>query len=153
VPVKIEKNTFEVGLVEDRFVLGGTEEEGGAAEVVDPAGDTLGVVVDESQEGIGEDGLLTTGDAEMVFDVASSLFEVEGAQVIADGDTLMEGLVGSEAELVGQVRLTEEDEGEQGGRVHLVVEQEAELVEEVRGQQVRLVDDEEGVTALAGQVR
>ena len=27
-PVKIEKNTFEVRLVEDLFVLGGAEEEG-----------------------------------------------------------------------------------------------------------------------------
>ena len=88
----------------------------------------------------------------MVLDVACGLFEVEGFEVEADGDALVEGLVGSEAELVGQVGLTEEDEGDEGSGVHLVVEQEAELVKEFGGQEVGFVDDEEDVAALAGQV-
>jgi len=54
---------------------------------------------------------------------------------------------------VGQVGLAEEDEREQGGGIHLVVEQEAELVEEVVREKVSLVDDEEGEAALAGEVR
>jgi hypothetical protein len=33
--------------------------------------------------------------------------------VVADGDALVEGLVGSEGELVGEFGLAEEDEGEE----------------------------------------
>jgi hypothetical protein len=58
------------------------------------------VVVDEGDEAIGEDGVLATGDAEVVFDVDSRFREVEGFEVVADGDALMEGLVGREAVVV-----------------------------------------------------
>jgi hypothetical protein len=110
------------------------------------------VVVDEGEESIREDGLLTAGDAEVVFDVGGSLLEVEGVEVKADGDALVEGFEGSESQLVRQVGLAEKDEGEEGGRIHLVVEQEAELVEDVVREQVSFVDDEEDGAALAGQV-
>ena len=138
---EVEDDTFEIGLVEDGLVLGDAKEESGTAEVVDPPGDTFGVIVDEGQEAVGEEGVLATGDAEMVFDVGGGLLEVEGFEVVADGDALAEGLEGSEAEFVGQVRLAEEDEGEERSSVHVVVEEEAELIEELRGQEVGLVDD------------
>jgi hypothetical protein len=44
----------------------------------------------------------------------------------------VEGFVRSEAELVSQVGLAEEDEGDQRSGIHLVVEQEAQLVKEFR---------------------
>jgi hypothetical protein len=47
--------------------------------------------------------------------------------------------------------LAEKDEGEKRDRVHLIVEQEAELVEDVVRKQVSFVDDEEDGAALAGQ--
>ena len=69
--------------------------------------------MDEGEEAIGEDGVLAAGNAEVVFDVGGSFLEVEGFEVVADGDTLMEGFVGSEAELVSQVGLTEQDESQE----------------------------------------
>jgi hypothetical protein len=87
-----------------------------------------------------------------MFDVPSSLLQVEGRDLVADSDALVEGLVGSEAELVGQVRLTEQDEGDEGGGVHLLVEEEAELIEDIGGEEMALVDDEEDETAFAGEV-
>ena len=149
---EVEDDTLEVGFVEDRFLLGGAEEEGGTTEVVDLAGDALGVVVDERDEAIGEDGVLAAGNAEVVFDVGGSFLEVEGFEVVADGDTLMEGFVGSEAELVSQVGLTEQNKGDEGGGVHVVIEEEAELVEDVGGQEVSFVDDQQGIASLAGEV-
>jgi len=148
---KVTDDALEIGLVEDWFALGGTEKESVAAKVVDLASDTLGVIVDEGQEAIGENGVPPTGDAEMMLDVGGSLLEVEGFEVVADGDALVEGLEGGKAKLVGQVRLAEKDEGEQGGGIHLVVEQKTELVEDVVREQVRFVDDEEDRAALAGQ--
>jgi hypothetical protein len=106
------------------------------------------VVVDEGEEGVGEKGILTTGDTEMMLDVGGSLSDVEGCEMVADSDALAEGFVGGKAELVGEIRLAEEDEGEQGGGIHLIVEQEAELVEEVVREKVSLVDDEESEAAL-----
>ena len=132
-PLKIENDTFEIGLVEDLLVLRGAQKEGTAANIVDLAGHSLGVMVDATDETVAKDLVLATGDAEVVLDVTGGFLEVEGAEMVADGDALVESLVGSEAQLVGQVGLTEEDEGEQGGGIHLVVEQEAELVEELRG--------------------
>ena len=119
---EVEDDALEVGLVEDGFLLGSAEEESGAAEVVDLASDALGVIVDGGEEGVGEEGVLATGDAEMVLDVGGGLLEVEGFEVVTDGDALMEGLKGSEAELVGEVRLAKEDEGKQGSGIHIVVE-------------------------------
>jgi hypothetical protein len=150
---EVADDALEVGLVEDGFLFGSTEKEGGAAEVVDLAGDALGVVVDEGKKAVGENRVLTTGDTEVVLDVGGGLLEVKGFEVVADGDALAESLVGGEAELVGQVRLAEEDEGEQGDGIHLVVEQEAELIEEVVREKVSFVDDEKSEAALAGEVR
>ena len=104
---QVADDALEVGLVEDGFFLGGAEKERGATEIVDLAGDALGVIVDGGEESIREDSILTTGDAEVVFDVGSSLLEVEGFEVEADGDALIESLEGGEAQLVGQVGLAE----------------------------------------------
>lgn len=124
---------FEVRFIEDLFGLGRAEQESAAADVVDLAGDALGVVRDASQETIAENLRLGAGDAEMMLDRGEGLLEVKGAEVIADGDALVEGLVRGEAEELSQIRLTEQDQGEQGGGVHVVIEQEAELVEDVGG--------------------
>jgi len=114
-------------------VLRDTQEESIAANIVGLAGHSLGVIIDTTDETVAKDLVLAANDAEMVLDVTGGFLEVEGAEMVADGDALVESLVGSEAQLVGQVGLTEEDEREQGGGIHLVVEQEAELVEELGG--------------------
>ena len=149
---EVTEDSLEVGFVQDLFAPGGAQEKGATTEVVDLAGDALGVVVDAGDEAVAERRALKAGDEKVVLDVASGFFQVEGFEVIADGDALVEGFVGGEAKLVGEVRLAEEDEGEEGGGVHLVVEQEAQLVKEVRGEEVGLVDDQERIATLAGQV-
>ena len=132
-PLEIENDPFEIGLVEDLFLLRGAQEESAAANIVDLTGYSLGVIVDAADETVAKDLVLAASDAEMVLDVTGGLFEVEGAEMITDSNALVESLVGSEAQLVGQVRLTEEDEREQGGGIHLVIKQETELVEDVCG--------------------
>jgi len=143
---------FKVGFIEDLFAFGHAEQEGVAAEVVDLAGDALGVVIDGGDETVAEELVGGAGDAEMMFDVSEGLLEVKGAEVVADGDALVEGLVRGEAEELGQVRLAEQNQGEQGGGVHVIVEEEAELVEDVWGQAMGFIEDEQEITALASQV-
>ena len=149
---EVEQNAFEIVLVEDLLLLGSAQEQGIATDVVDLAGHALGVVVDAAEEAVAKELALEARDAHVVLDVPGGLFQVKGSEVVADGDALVEGFVGSKAELVGQVGLTEEDEGDQRSGIHLVVEQEAQLVKEFRWQEVRFVDDEQDVAALAGQV-
>jgi len=107
---EIEENAFEISLVEDLFLLSDAQEQGTAADVVDLAGDPLGVVIDAGDKAVAEELILIACDTEMVFDVASSLLQVEGFEVVAVGDALVEGFIGSETELVSQVRLAKEDE-------------------------------------------
>jgi hypothetical protein len=97
---------------------------------------------------IAEDSSLAAGDEEMVFDVADGGLQVERREVKRDANALTQGIEGSKAEFEGQVRLTEEDENEAGGGVHLGVEQEAELFEQIRGELVGLINDEDRTAAL-----
>ena len=60
---EVEEDPLEVGLIEDLFLLGGAEEERVATEIVDLAGDALGVVVDCADETVAEELVLETSDA------------------------------------------------------------------------------------------
>ena len=60
------------------------------------------MVVDGGEEAITEELAWVPGDAQVMFDVACGLFEVQGFEVEADGDALVEGLEGCEAELVSE---------------------------------------------------
>ena len=150
--IKITDDALEVGLVEDLFALGDAEEKSAAAEIVDPAGDTFGMIVDATDKAVAKDLSLRPGDAEMVFDVASGLFEVEGMDVKTNGDALVERLEGRETELVGEIGLAEQDEGDEGSGIHIVIEQESELLEDVGREQMSFVDDEQNAAPFAGQI-
>jgi hypothetical protein len=149
---EVEEDPFEVGNIEDALVFGDTEKEGVATEVVDLASDALGVMVNGSDEVIGEELGLTASDVEVVLDVGSTFLEVEGIEVETDGDALVESFVGGKAELVSETGLTKEDESEERSGVELVVEEETELLEEVRREKMSLIDDEQGGAAFAGEV-
>ena len=104
--ILIIDDPFEVSFIEDFFVLGDAEQESAATDIVDLAGDPLGVVVKAGDKTLAEDLILRAGHTEMMFDVGDGLLKVKGAEVVTDGDPLMEGLVGSEAKELGQVGLT-----------------------------------------------
>jgi hypothetical protein len=133
-------------------VFGSTDEKGTATKIVDFASDAFGMVKDARDKGIAKNLSLTVGNAEMVLDIGGGFLEVEGRKVIANADALVEGFIGSKAEFVGEVGLTEQDEGERGSGIHIVVEQEAKLVKEFRRQQMSFVNDEKNETAFASEV-
>jgi hypothetical protein len=159
--IEIADDALEVGLIEDLFTFGDTEEESTAAEIVDSASDALylsyrtsalGVIVGAADKTVAKDLSLGTGDAEMVFDVASGLFEIEGRDVEPDGDALVERLEGRETELVGEIGLAEQNEGDEGSGIHIVVEQKTELLENVGREQMSLVDDKQNGAPFAGEI-
>ena len=88
--IEIADDALEIGFIEDLFALSDTEEESAAAEIVDPASDAFGVIVDAADKAIAKDLSLGTGDPEMMFDVTSGLFEIKGREVETDSDALVE---------------------------------------------------------------
>jgi hypothetical protein len=54
-PFKIKKDTFEIGLVKDLFLLGSAQQESTAANVVDLAGDAFGVIVNAAHKAVAEE--------------------------------------------------------------------------------------------------
>lgn len=150
--VQIQENAFEVGFIEDLFVFSKAQQQGRATDIVDLAGDAFGVVKETSRETVTEELALIASDPEMVFDVSGGFFQVEGGELIADGDPLMEGAIGSEAKFVSQVGLAQQDEGEVGSGVEVIIEQEAQLVKEVRGELVSFIDDEQDEAPFASEL-
>jgi hypothetical protein len=146
--LKVIESTLEVRFIKHFFFLHHPQDKRNATEIVDLTSDAFGEFMNGIEKTVAENSALAAGDEEMVLDVADSGLQVERGEVKGDTNALTEGVEGSKAEFVGQVRLTEEDENETGGRVHVGVEQEAKLVEEVRGELVGLVNDEERTTAL-----
>ncbi len=113
-PLEVKENAFEVSFVEELLVFSSAEEERGAADIVDQAGDALSVMVKGGDERIGEELVWKTGEMEVMFDISGGFFKVERGEGITDGDALIESLVGGEAEFSVQVWLPNEDEGEEG---------------------------------------
>jgi hypothetical protein len=53
---------------------------------------------------------------------------------------------------MAEVRLTEQEEGEGGSGIHVGVEPEAEFVEEAMAEEVGLIDNDDGLTGVLGEV-
>jgi hypothetical protein len=128
---EIENDALQIGLIQDLFPLGGPEEERAAAEVVDPTGHALGVLVDAADEAVAEQGTLESSHPQMMLDVSSRLLQVERGKLVADSDTLVEGFVGGETELVGEVGLAKQHQSDRGDRVHPLIEEKAELIKKL----------------------
>jgi uncharacterized protein YciU (UPF0263 family) len=111
---KVKEGAFEVALVKDLFFFNGAKEERGAANIVDEARDAFGVMVQAGHEVVGEELVLVAGDAEVMFNISGGFGKVKGRQGVAEGNALIEGLVGSEAQFSVQIGLTDEDESEEG---------------------------------------
>ena len=65
-------------------MLGSAQEEGAAANIVDLAGHSLGVIVDATDETVAEDLVLAASDAEVVLDVTGGLLEVERVEMVTE---------------------------------------------------------------------
>ena len=98
--------------------------------MVDAARDPLGVFKDAGDGIVGEEGASReTGDLDVVADVADGLLEIEGREVIADGEALVEGLVDGKTQSGAEVRVTDEQQGGEGLGIHLGGEEETQLLE------------------------
>ena len=151
-PIQFQDSPFGVILIQDRLALGEADEQAVETDTVELAGDAVAELVGGSDEGVREGAAVETGDAQVVFDVGDGLFQGKGLDVVADVDALVEGLEALELEEMAQVGLAEQDEGEGGSGIHVGVEPEAEFVEQAVAEEVGLVHDDDGLTAVLGEV-
>jgi len=150
--IQFQDSPFGVILVQDCLALGEADEQAIETDAVELAGDAVAELVGGGDEGVGEGAAVEADDAQVVFDVGGGFLQVEGLDVVADVDTLVEGFEALELEEVAQVGLAEEDEGEGGGGIHVGIEPETEFVEQAVAEEVGLVDDDDGLRAVLGEV-
>lgn len=136
----------------DGALLPGRRHEGAAGEVASPAEQAAGALVDR-RHGIGtEEGLGAPRDREVVGQIVGHVVALEGLHVAPSDDARREGLGGVEEQLVDEVDLAREDDGDEGARVEVGLGDGVELVEDVEPEEMGFVDEEDGSLLLARDV-
>ena len=114
--------------VEDPFLVEHTGQEGGGTKEINLTGHTLGIVEDAAEGVVAEErAALETGNLDVVLNVGNAVLQVEGLEMVTDGQPLVEGLVTGQAQGVAQDGLADQEQGGQGMAVHLVRQEQAEL--------------------------
>src|SRR5581483_3495946 len=114
------------GFVDDGFAGGEGGEQRLDGEVVDGAGVAAAGLVDQGCGVVGEQGVGASGQGQVVAQVGGGLGEGHAGHVVADGDALVEGGELAELEAAAQGGLADEQGGERGGGVHVVVGEHAD---------------------------
>src|SRR6202034_1695421 len=99
---------------------------------------------------VGEQVLSAAGELQVVADVAAGFLGRHAVHVVADGDPLVEGGQDAELDHAAQGGLAEQDGGERGLAVHVVVGEHADRFELGVVEQVGLVDEQDGGAAAFG---
>jgi hypothetical protein len=129
-------------------LFGRSDDEGRGGELGDEAQGAAGGIGDELDGSGGEDGVFGAGLAETVAEIIAGGLLGEFAQVAEAGDALAQGFMDGEAELVEELGGAQEDAGEGGVVVEMVVGEEADGVEGAVGSVLHFIEDEDGVDGL-----
>src|SRR6266508_4442128 len=137
-------------LVDHALAVGEGGDQGLDGEVVDRAGDAAAGLVHQAEGVVAEQGVAAAGELEVVLDVGHGLREVHAVQVEPQGHALVEGGQGADLQPPPQGGLAQQQAGERGVGVHVVVGEHADLLQLLGGQQVGLVDDHHAGLGLLG---
>ncbi len=99
--IEVKEDTLEVGFVEDLLVFSGPEEESSPANIVNETRNALGVKMEVGHKRVCEKLVVVVGQAEMMFDISGRFLKVERGKGVANGDALVESLVGSKTKFSG----------------------------------------------------
>ena len=119
-------------------------------EQIDLARQPAGGLVDCFFGGGIEERDLGAGEAEAMREIAGELLAGERGHVIADDDALRERLVHGHGEAPTQFGLAEQEQAQARLGIHLIVGEQAEILEDIGAEVVRFVDDEDGPGAGVG---
>ena len=112
-------------------------------EQIDLAREAAGGLVDRFFGGGIEERDLGAGEAEAMREIAGELLAGERGHVIADDDALGERLVDRHGEAPPEFGLAEQEQAEARLGIHLIVGEQAEILEDIGAEVVRFVDDED----------
>lgn len=104
--VNIGNGLAHGGLVQDSLLIQHTGQEGGGADEVNLARDAFGIVKDAAEGVVGEEGALKAGGPDVVTDASEGVLQVQRLEMIANGQALIESLVGGQAKDVVPAGLT-----------------------------------------------
>ena len=151
VVVNVRDSFANGAFIEDRFLVNQAGHESGRADLIDAAGNALGVLEDALQSIVGKERTgLVASDLGLVLDVADSLLQIEWAEVTAHGQALVEGLVNREMEGAAEIGMADQHHGGERLTVHFVTEEQAQLFEHGLGQEMRLIEDNDWSAMLVG---
>ena len=85
--------------------------------------------------------------------VLGSVVHCELVNAEAMVNARVEGTVAPPGDAIVEFRQSDEDDGEQRSSVPLIVEKDVKVVQGVLVEEVRLIEEEDGVNALASEVR
>jgi len=107
----------------------------------------------EKRDGVTREQLaVAAGQAQAVAQVLGGVVESDWGDVHARVQARQERLVEAGGQAGLKLGEADEDDGEQGPAVPVVVEQDVEVAEHVGVEQVRLVEEEDGVDAAGGEL-
>jgi hypothetical protein len=105
--IEFEDSPLGIGFIQDGLAVSEADEQAVEADAIELASDAVAELVGGGDEGVGEGATLGAGGAHMMFDVVGRLGQVEGLNVVADLDTLVEGFEALELEGVAQFGLAD----------------------------------------------
>ena len=91
---------------------------------------------------------MTAGALELSCNILTSLIFREPVDIVVHDDPLAERLVGSQIESIVDLCQPDKKDDRSVARVHLKVEQDLEVAEDIAGYVIRLVDDDDRSLAL-----
>src|SRR6266511_3109954 len=138
------------GLVDDALVGGEGGQQGLDGEVVDRARVAAAGLVQQRGGVVGEQGVGSSGQGEVVAQVVGGLLQGHAGHVVAHGDALVEGGEHAEFDLAPQGGLADQQAGQWAAAVEVVVGEHADGFELVVVEQVAFVDDQHGGAAAFG---
>ena len=92
IATQLQDRALGIALVEDLFAFGKAEEQTVEADAVQLARHAVAELVGGGDKAVGERAAFGAGDTQMMLDVSNGLLQIEGLEVVADLDALVEGL-------------------------------------------------------------
>src|SRR6266702_6337135 len=139
------------GLVGDVLASGVGRDQRGDGQVVDGAGLAAGGLVDLGDGVVAEQVTVAAGELQVVADVGGGLLSGHAGHLVADGDPLVQGCEHAELDHSPEGGLAQQDGGERGLAVHVVVGEHADGFQLVVVEEVGLVDDQHwGAASFSG---
>jgi hypothetical protein len=146
------ENAGEDVALDELLLSPGGDAESGGGEAIGVAEGAAGGLVEDRESVCGKDIFGGTDASEASANVVGGVVGEEASECETVMDAGVEGTIASEPEPVFQVGKSDEDEGEEGLGIPLVVEEDMEVVERVLMEQMGLIDEEDGAYALLGEI-